>query len=473
MRKAERPAGIALRGLVLIRDLVERTEQTVAERVEAATRTAGYLTEAAQVMNLAAAALASELRDSDAPLLPWLQDPDLRNDAGSEWTQAWTALRTAAVTEYKFTVERIRAAATLSQGGRGAPTAIDPSAFDERTLVNDPGGLRRRFRDADLGARHSRLKDLAEQAIEAEAAAAKTILTGIAELVGSEESLPLKNIIDAVSEAIATARSGHLLRSAGHEQDLEMIQLPSSRKANDARAGGWAAVRAAERGLSLEAVQRLAQLDRATLGTVSSYLTLAEQHPDRLQPGGTRRACAARRWQRHRARRHRPPSHQGVVRVVRGVRMILDEAATLKLLVAQASEAADDVNRDAALATVEERVSLAQRQLSMYAIARPPWRDRLPEPARDAVLAALSALASQLEPLASAADDVLVAYGARTVADERGGLAAIVNRKDELLEALQTAQEAMLGAWVQQLWPAGRRADLEVLAHLPESQTGR
>ena len=28
-------------------------------------------------------------------------------------------------------------------------------------------------------------------------------------------------------------------------------------------------------GLSLEAVQRLAQLDRATLGTVSSYLTLA------------------------------------------------------------------------------------------------------------------------------------------------------------------------------------------------------
>jgi hypothetical protein len=261
--------------LVLIRDLVERTEQAVAERVEAATRTAGYLTEAAQVMNLAAAALASELQDSDAPLLPWLQDPDLRNDPGSDYTQAWTALRGAAVTEYKFTVDRIRAAATLSQGGRGAPTAIDPSAFDERTLVNDPGGLRRRFRDADLGARHARLKELAEQAIEAEAASAKTTLRGIAELVGSEEGLPLKNIIEAVSDAVATARSGHLLRSAGHEQDLEMIQLPSSRKANDARAGGWAAVRAAERGLSLDAVQRLAQLDRSTLGTVSSYLTLA------------------------------------------------------------------------------------------------------------------------------------------------------------------------------------------------------
>ena len=261
--------------LVLIRDLVERTEQAVAERVDAATRTGGYLTEAAQVMNLAAAALASELRANDAPLLPWLQDPDLRNDAGSDSTQAWTALRAAAVTEYKFTVERIRAAATLSQGGRGAPTAIDPSAFDERTLVNDPGGLRRRFRDGDLGARHARLKDLAEQAIEAEAASAKTILTGIAELVGSEESLPLKNIIEAVSDAIATARGSHLLRSAGHDQDLEMMQLPSSRKANDARAGGWAAVRAAERGLSLESVQRLAQLDRTTLGTVSSYLTLA------------------------------------------------------------------------------------------------------------------------------------------------------------------------------------------------------
>ena len=150
--------------------------------------------------------------------------------------------------------------------------------------------------------------------------------------------------------------------------------------------------------------------------------------------------------------------------------MILDEAATLKLLVAQASEAADDVNRDAALATVEERVSVAQRQLSMYAIARPPWRDLLPEPARDAVLAALSGLTSQLEPLVTAADDELVAYGARTAADERGGLAAIVNRKDELLEALRTAQEAMLGEWVRQLWPADRRADLEVLAHLPEGQ---
>ncbi len=119
------------------------------------------------------------------------------------------------------------------------------------------------------------LKDLAEQAIEAEAAAAKTILTGIGEIVGSEDSLPLKNIVESVSDAIATARAGHLLRMDSHEQDLELIELPSSRKANDARGGGWAAVRAAERGLSLESVQRLAQLDRETLGKVFSYLTLA------------------------------------------------------------------------------------------------------------------------------------------------------------------------------------------------------
>jgi hypothetical protein len=150
--------------------------------------------------------------------------------------------------------------------------------------------------------------------------------------------------------------------------------------------------------------------------------------------------------------------------------MILDEAATLTLLVAQAGEAAVDVNRDAALASVEDRVSMAQRQLSMYAIARPPWRDLLPEPAHDTVLAALSALASQLEPLVSANDDVLVAYGTRSATDERGGLAAIVNRKDEVLEVLRTAQEALLGDWLQSLWPADRRADLEVIAHLPEGQ---
>ena len=261
--------------LVLIRDLVEQTERTVGQRVEGATRNSGYITEAAQVMNLAAAALASELRANDAPLLPWLQDLDLRTTPDFDCTPAWTALRTAAMTEYKFTVERIRAAATLSQSGRGASTVIDPTAFDERALANDAGGLRHRFRDTDLGARHTRLKDLAEQAIQAEAAAARTILLGIAALVGSEESLPLKNITEAVSDAIATARAGHLLRVASHELDLEMMQLPSSRKANDARAGGWAAVRAAERGLNLEAVQRIAQLDRGTLGTVSSYLTLA------------------------------------------------------------------------------------------------------------------------------------------------------------------------------------------------------
>lgn len=150
--------------------------------------------------------------------------------------------------------------------------------------------------------------------------------------------------------------------------------------------------------------------------------------------------------------------------------MILDDAATLKLLVAQASEAAQDVNRDAALATVEERVSIAQRQLSMYAIARPPCRELLPQPAHDAVLSALSVLADHLEPLISATDDELVAYGSRTAADERGGLAAIVKRKDELLEALQMGQHAMLAEWLQSLWPADRRADLEVLAHLPESQ---
>jgi hypothetical protein len=261
--------------LVLIRELVESAELAVRERVEAAARTDGYLTETAQVMNLAAAALASELRPSDAPLLPWLQDLDLRDASGSDYTPAWTALRGAAMTEYKSTVERIRAVATLSQGGRGAATVVDPTAFDERALANDPGGLRRRFHDTDLSARHARLKELAEQAIQAEAARAKTILMGIAELVGSEESLPLKNIVEAVSDAVATARAGHLLRSASHEQDLEMFQLPSSRKANDANAGGWAAVRTAERGLSLEAVQRLAQLDRATLRTVYSYLTLA------------------------------------------------------------------------------------------------------------------------------------------------------------------------------------------------------
>jgi hypothetical protein len=150
--------------------------------------------------------------------------------------------------------------------------------------------------------------------------------------------------------------------------------------------------------------------------------------------------------------------------------MILDEAATLKLLVAQATEAAADVNRDAALATVEERVSIAHRQLSMYAIACPPWRDLLPESALDAVLVALGALVSQLEPLVSATEDVLVAYGARTADDERGGLAAIVNRKDDLLEVLRTAQDTLLGEWAQSLWPPDRRAELEVLAYLPEGQ---
>jgi hypothetical protein len=104
----------------------------------------------------------------------------------------------------------------------------------------------------------------------------------------------------------------------------------------------------------------------------------------------------------------------------------------------------------------------------MYAIARPPWRDELPESAREAVLASIGGLAGQLEPLARASEDELVAYGSNNSPEERGGLAAIVRQKDDLIEALLASQDALLQAWLQSLWPAEKRAELEVLTHLPE-----
>lgn len=150
--------------------------------------------------------------------------------------------------------------------------------------------------------------------------------------------------------------------------------------------------------------------------------------------------------------------------------MIVEQAATLKLLVERATEAADVGNRDAALATVEDRLSLVRRELAMYAIAHPPWRDELPEPVCDSVMAAIGELMGQLEPLARASDDELVAYGSINSAAERGGLAAIVRQKDDLVQALQTAQNQLLAVWLQSLWPAEQRAELEVLAHLPEGK---
>ena len=149
---------------MLVRDLVRRAEDRRRASRRGA-RTAGYLTEAAQVINLAAAALASELRAVMRRCFRGYRIPP-PSRAGADRTQAWTALRNAAATEYRFAVERIHAATTVSQADGARRPPLDPMLRS----TSGPWSRSRRiaaasFHHADLRAPGTRAsRTLAEQA---------------------------------------------------------------------------------------------------------------------------------------------------------------------------------------------------------------------------------------------------------------------------------------------------------------------
>jgi hypothetical protein len=152
---------------------------------------------------------------------------------------------------------------------------LDVAFVDERALTRDPAGLDRPPRDAAVALRHAELAEQAKAALEEEAASIRETLDVIARHTGDENRLALKTVDDAVKTAMAVAEHAHLLAPHDAVAELQALRLP---RATDAAAGvesAWVAVRAAERGFSVEALARVSAVDVDLLATLRRYLDLA------------------------------------------------------------------------------------------------------------------------------------------------------------------------------------------------------
>lgn len=150
--------------------------------------------------------------------------------------------------------------------------------------------------------------------------------------------------------------------------------------------------------------------------------------------------------------------------------MILDRAQDLVALVNGASAAADQSTATAAKDQVAGILDRVRTQLTMFAVGGEPWLGQLDAETRVALTEAGSALSSTLSPLRGLGGAELVAHARTTDVNGRGLLAAIERSSDRLLKQLLVAQDALLGGWIDELWPDQDRVRLKVLAHLPETR---
>ncbi len=147
--------------------------------------------------------------------------------------------------------------------------------------------------------------------------------------------------------------------------------------------------------------------------------------------------------------------------------MILDQAADLKLLAAQAVSVAEDSNIDAALASVHHELDTVERMVTDFGIAQANWRDQLPEETRTFLATRAAALAREIAPLRGLNDQELAAFGLRTDAEARGRIPAVKREALALREALVEAQSELVRLWIERVWPTSHAARLQVLAHVP------
>ena len=155
------------------------------------------------------------------------------------------------------------------------PPHWTPPLVDERALARDPAGLDRPPRAEAIGERHAALVSAASAAIEDEARQIEQLLLGIGEHTGDASRLALKSIVDAVTTATGAAEEADLLVPHQRAADLAAFRLPRAGQAAAAVEAGWVAVRAAERGLSLDALYRLGAVDVPMLVELRRYLELA------------------------------------------------------------------------------------------------------------------------------------------------------------------------------------------------------
>lgn len=147
---------------------------------------------------------------------------------------------------------------------------------------------------------------------------------------------------------------------------------------------------------------------------------------------------------------------------------LIDNAERLTTLAEEANAAADAGSVEAALREVLDRLLAVQETLD-YGIVKAGWWQHVPEPDRAAVHLASERAAAAVRPLETESDQVLAAYGRGDATIDRGALAALLRAFREYRTALQHAQDELLRAWSEVLWPLDEQDKLEIHALVPET----
>jgi hypothetical protein len=263
-----------LDALARLRIAVRQAETALVERLTAGPFSRKEISDAAQVLVLASAALGIAA-DSDPNgavedalvLISDLPSQDGRSVVWSEFTRN-------AQEKYETALDVIRRAAGRRQGRRGGAdiTAIDWTIFDRKRLTRDPAGLRRPPASKELHELHQALIRSAEVALASEATEIQDLIQKIEEHIGAGASLTLKSITDAFNEAVETAKAAHVLRPLETLEEIEQIKLPSSTAAAQLLDDARRAASGAKQGVSLDSLERIARLQISNLSDIARYL---------------------------------------------------------------------------------------------------------------------------------------------------------------------------------------------------------
>ncbi len=261
--------------LARVRTWVAEIESAVHERLRAAV-SRRRVTETGKLMVFAASPLVTALAIDDQPSFDTALKVLKTAAPGLDRGAAWNSFHASALSSHQTAVAFLREGVTRSQGDAAEPTALDESMVDAVALTRDPAGFQRRLKTTDLAELHDALQTLAGHALDEESARVDQRLRRIRTHIGDDTALALKTIRDGVESAFDAAATARVLGSS--RVDVPGVRNPTLPSPADAAAAVGAAevaVRAARRGISLEAISRFARLDLASLDRIAEYLNSA------------------------------------------------------------------------------------------------------------------------------------------------------------------------------------------------------
>jgi hypothetical protein len=200
---------------------------------------------------------AGETVDSESRTVAWRA---LERDARQAHSRAWSALSGA-------TARR--------QGTSGEITALDFTAVDTKRIARDPAGLTKPPKTH--GDVHAELLRLAAAAIDAEVAAIRRTVSSIEERIGEGQVLDLERVEAALQAAVKAARKAHVLRPPDALSMIRAVELADNVAAKEVLEDARKAIASAKKGVSLDALARIARLDRESLTSIESYLDVVAE----------------------------------------------------------------------------------------------------------------------------------------------------------------------------------------------------